>query len=90
MFGGLLSGTDATTNGKPPVTATASASASKDFEEDNFFNQKAPSAAEKRTLDKNSILALYNQGSTTTAPAMQTNLFASQSIHLLFWLTQHF
>nr|CAG4647069.1 EOG090X06Q2 [Megafenestra aurita] len=30
---------------------------------------KAPSTTEKRTLDKNSILALYNQGSTTASTA---------------------
>lgn len=78
MFGGLLTGTETTANGNSTAAASAT-NLSKDTEEDNFFNQKAPSAAEKRTLDKNSILALYNQGSTSTTPAMQTNMFAPQS-----------
>lgn len=53
----------------------------KNADEDSFFNQKAPSTTEKRTLDKNSILALYNQGgtnaSTSSVPPMQ-NMFAAQ------------
>jgi hypothetical protein len=54
--------------------------ASKNADEDSFFNQKTPSTTEKRTLDKNSIMALYNQGGATTSaavPPMQ-NMFASQ------------
>nr|CAG4646278.1 EOG090X06Q2 [Macrothrix elegans] len=65
LFGGLLSTTGSTTNGN------ATGNSSKNADEDNFFNQKAPSATEKRTLDKNSILALYNQGGTAgTAPTL--------------------
>ncbi|EFX75854.1 hypothetical protein DAPPUDRAFT_322948 [Daphnia pulex] len=57
--------------------------ASKNADEDNFFNQKTPSTTEKRTLDKNSIMALYNQGGATTSaavPPMQ-NMFASQGVY---------
>lgn len=52
----------------------------KNSDEDNFFNQKTPSTAEKRTLDKNSILALYNQGGATSAPVQNPlqNMFAPQ------------
>lgn len=56
--------------------------ASKNADEDSFFNQKTPSTTEKRTLDKNSIMALYNQGGTNTSaavPPMQ-NMFAAQGI----------
>ena len=63
--------------------------ASKNADEDSFFNQKTPSTPEKRTLDKNSIMALYNQGGATTSatvPPMQ-NMFASQGSgkHLNIW-----
>lgn len=56
------------------------AGASKNADEDSFFNQKTPSTTEKRTLDKNSIMALYNQSGTNASaavPPMQ-NMFASQ------------
>jgi len=42
-------------------------------DEDNFFNQKAPTATEKKTMDKNSIMALYNQSS----PAPNSTMFST-------------
>lgn len=76
LFGGLL-----TTSATPVNGSAVTAAPVKNADEDSFFNQKAPSTTEKRTLDKNSILALYNQGSTTastaTVPPMQ-NMFAAQ------------
>ena len=59
IFGELL-------NAPPPAPSNGSTATGitqvKNADEDNFFNQKTPSVAEKKTLDKNSILALYNQG----------------------------
>jgi hypothetical protein len=67
LFGVLLSGPT------PPVQPNESPAVSNNSEEDNFFNQKAPTTAEKKTMDKDSILALYNQG--TQAP--MHNMFSS-------------
>lgn len=76
LFGGLL-----TTAAPPANSANGSTvgGAVKNADEDSFFNQKAPSTTEKRTLDKNSILALYNQSgsSASVVPPMQ-NMFAAQ------------
>jgi len=47
------------------VEAQDAPAASSVTDEDNFFNQKAPTTAEKKTMDKNSIMALYNQSTTT-------------------------
>nr|CAG4637797.1 EOG090X06Q2 [Chydorus sphaericus] len=80
LFGSLVSA-DPTPNPAPANGSTASSSLlGKNSDEDNFFNQKTPSTAEKRTLDKNSILALYNQGGATAAPVQNPlqNMFAPQ------------
>ncbi|XP_046437067.1 stromal membrane-associated protein 1-like [Daphnia pulex] len=82
LFGGLLTTPvpAATNNGS---TNNVMGGASKNADEDSFFNQKTPSTTEKRTLDKNSIMALYNQGGATTSaavPPMQ-NMFASQGVY---------
>lgn len=82
LFGGLLTTPvpAATNNGS---TNNVMGGASKNADEDSFFNQKTPSTTEKRTLDKNSIMALYNQGGATTSaavPPMQ-NMFASQAVY---------
>lgn len=79
LFGGLLTTAAPPANGANGSTVGGAA---KNADEDSFFNQKAPSTTEKRTLDKNSILALYNQGGTnntsaTAVPPMQ-NMFAAQ------------
>ena len=82
FFGGLLTGgggqsissaascSSAGCEGGAATAANQNGPApSKNADEDNFFNQKAPNAGEKKTMDKNSILALYNQGhSSGTAP----------------------
>nr|CAG4634802.1 EOG090X06Q2 [Alona affinis] len=84
LFGGLLSvgpsivaASPAAANGNVVSSATP-----KNADEDSFFNQKAPNAMEKRTLDKNSILALYNQGGGGGCPPAPTgvsmqNMFAT-------------
>nr|CAG4637030.1 EOG090X06Q2 [Ceriodaphnia reticulata] len=81
LFGGLLTTVAPPANGANGSTVGG---ASKNADEDSFFNQKAPSTTEKRTLDKNSILALYNQGGTNTSaaavPPMQ-NMFAAQGVY---------
>lgn len=80
LFGGLLATNAEPTNGS---ATTAAAAALKNSEEDSFFNQKVPSVTEKRTLDKNSILALYNQSGTNNTPAAMPpmqNMFATQGI----------
>nr|CAG4644811.1 EOG090X06Q2 [Leptodora kindtii] len=65
IFGELL-------NAPPPAPSNGSTATGitqvKNADEDNFFNQKTPSVAEKKTLDKNSILALYNQGGVYGTP----------------------
>lgn len=81
LFGGLLTTTVpiATNNS----TNNVMAGASKNADEDSFFNQKTPSTTEKRTLDKNSIMALYNQSGTNASaavPPMQ-NMFSSQGLY---------
>nr|CAG4643976.1 EOG090X06Q2 [Lepidurus arcticus] len=76
IFNGFLSAPAAsTTPGPPPVTpvtptsssVTLSGITSLQAEQDNFFNQTAPATAantgEKKTLDKDSILALYAKSS---------------------------
>nr|CAH0105592.1 unnamed protein product [Daphnia galeata] len=82
LFGGLLTTpVPATTNNSS--TNNVMGGASKNADEDSFFNQKTPSTTEKRTLDKNSIMALYNQGGTNTSaavPPMQ-NMFAAQGVY---------
>lgn len=87
LFGGLLTIT------APSATNISSnnviGGASKNADEDSFFNQKTPSTMEKRTLDKNSIMALYNQSGTTASvpvPPMQ-NMFASQGNKSLINMT---
>lgn len=79
LFGGLLTSA-------PSANGSAIGGQVKNADEDSFFNQKAPSTTEKRTLDKNSILALYNQGgtnaSTAAVPSMQ-NMFAAQGLFLI-------
>lgn len=67
LFSGLAS-TSTTT-----VENQDTAAASSVTDEDNFFNQKAPSATEKKTMDKNSIMALYNQSSSTP----NSNMFST-------------
>nr|CAG4640879.1 EOG090X06Q2 [Eulimnadia texana] len=85
VFGALISG-------PAPVSTVNGASAAaevaqnvKSSEEDSFFNQKLPSTTtEKKTLDKNSILALYNQGGSSNslpgAVLPGANMFSQPSV----------
>lgn len=90
LFGGLLSSAPVG-NGNMPVAGIASglggaigsASGPLNADEDSFFNQKTPSTTEKRTLDKNSIMALYNQSAPTSSMASQNTATAS-SLHNMF------
>jgi len=91
LFGGLLSSAPVG-NGNMPVANNAAAglggaiggaSGVLNADEDSFFNQKTPSTTEKRTLDKNSIMALYNQSAPTSSMAPQ-NTAASSSLHNMF------
>lgn len=90
LFGGLLSSAPVG-NGNMPVASDAAglggaiggASGVLNADEDSFFNQKTPSTTEKRTLDKNSIMALYNQSAPTSSMTPQ-NTAASSSLHNMF------
>merc|ERR1712071_300785 len=70
LFGGLLNLSTSTVQANESPAATNT-----NTDEDNFFNQKAPTATEKKTLDKNSIMALYNQAPTSQAPI--SNMFST-------------
>ena len=93
LFGGLLVGAQSTSSTPSATNGSTSAPASgKDSEEDSFFNQKAPSTNEKRTLDKNSILALYNQGSSTQPTIQQSQQLATpaqQQMNVSMFATPH-
>lgn len=92
LFGGLLSSAPAVGNGNAPAVTTASelggavggASVALNSDEDSFFNQIAPSTTEKRTLDKNSIMALYNQSAPASSMATQNITSSAASLQNMF------
>nr|CAG4636192.1 EOG090X06Q2 [Eubosmina coregoni] len=92
LFGGLLSSAPAVGNGNAPAVTTTSelggavggASVALNSDEDSFFNQIAPSTTEKRTLDKNSIMALYNQSAPASSMATQNTTSSAASLQNMF------
>lgn len=98
LFGGLMSGGVSSSPASSAATAASTSSASlaanagaKDSDEDSFFNQRAPNASEKRTLDKNSIMALYNQVGNGNASASQLSGCTPnhQSLNAAMFATPH-
>nr|CAG4650173.1 EOG090X06Q2 [Sida crystallina] len=100
LFGGLLSAGPLPVASSAPVQVSNGSSLSalgaqldgnglKDSEEDSFFNQKAPNATEKRTLDKNSILALYSQGTNNQPQISNVTPAQQQQMNVNMFATPH-